>query len=274
MPDISIILPVYNAVSYLEECINSVLRQTFQNYELLVLDDGSTDGSVSIVKSFNDARIRIILCEHNFINTLNLGINECNGKYIARMDADDIMHEDRLKRQYEIMEANQDVAVCGTYAEAFGLANGIIGYGNNYIDSPLLSLLPHNYIIHPSVMIRKSFIHNNNIRYQNYPYAEDYKMWEDIAKADGKFYVIPEPLLKYRISQGQVSNLNSATQIETALAIQTEILEILLKKNTYKKEWVDNLYYTMLEANNDDLIDGPHIIKTFYNMLTAIKNKC
>lgn len=273
MPEISIILPVYNAEAYLEECINSVLRQTFQNYELIVLDDGSTDASVSVVKAFDDPRIKLILCEHNFINTLNRGINESIGKYIARIDADDIMHKDRLKKQYEIMEANQDVAVCGTYAEAFGLANEIIGYGKNYIDSPLLSLLPHNCIIHPSVMIRKSFIQNYKICYQNYPYAEDYKMWVDIANTGGKFYIIPEALLKYRVSQGQVSNLNSASQTETALTIQTEILELLLQQNKYKKDWINNFYRIMLEANNDDLIDGSHVLNIFYNMLMAIKNK-
>lgn len=92
IPLVSIILPIYNAKMYLNECINSILGQTFCNFELLVLDDGSTYDSLQIAESYKDERIKIIRCEHNFIKTLNRGIGESKGKYIARMDADNIMH--------------------------------------------------------------------------------------------------------------------------------------------------------------------------------------
>lgn len=273
IPLVSIILPIYNAKMYLNECINSILGQTFCNFELLVLDDGSTYDSLQIAESYKDERIKIIRCEHNFIKTLNRGIGESKGKYIARMDADDIMHKDRLLKQFEILEHYKDISVCSTYAETFGLSRKIIGVGDKFIDTPLLSLLAHNIIIHPSVMMRKSFLQINNISYTNYPYAEDYKMWVDIADAGGRFYVISEALLKYRINENQVSHINSAKQTETAFRIQTKILEILLKRNTYKKDRINNFCQTMLDANYDELIDGPQIINIFYQLFLAIKYK-
>ena len=98
-------------------------------------------------------------------------------------------------------------------------------------------------------------------------------MWVDIADAGGRFYVISEPLLKYRINENQVSHINSAKQTETAFRIQTKILEILLKRNTYKKDRINNFYQTMLDANYDELIDGPQIINIFYQLFLAIKYK-
>ena len=95
-PAISVCMPVYNASSYLKECIDSILAQTFEDFELLIVDDGSTDDSCTIIESYADYRIRLIRNKHGFIHTLNTLLSEARGKYIARMDADDRMMSYRL----------------------------------------------------------------------------------------------------------------------------------------------------------------------------------
>lgn len=96
-PPVSIVLPMYNAAEYIKECVDSILMQTYSDFELLIIDDGSTDDSVEILEKYDDQRIRLIKNEHNFIASLNLGLKESRGKYIARMDADDKMKPHRLE---------------------------------------------------------------------------------------------------------------------------------------------------------------------------------
>jgi glycosyltransferase involved in cell wall biosynthesis len=106
-PAVSIVMSMYNAEKYLGETIDSILEQIFTDFELIIVDDGSTDNSVNIVKAYTDGRIKLVLCEHDYINSLNTGLFCATGKYIARMDADDIMPVDRLEIQYEFMEKNR-----------------------------------------------------------------------------------------------------------------------------------------------------------------------
>ena len=101
---ISVIMPVYNGARYLRECLDSILCQTFRNFELLIVDDGSTDDTCDIIRSYSDNRIRLIESRHDYIASCNLLLKEAKGKYLARMDADDIMMPDRLMAQYEYME--------------------------------------------------------------------------------------------------------------------------------------------------------------------------
>ena len=103
-PAISVVMVFYNAERYIEEAVKSVLRQSFRDFELLLIDDGSIDPSVRIVENILDDRIKIIHKDHDYIASLNYGLDCAQGKYIARMDADDIMHPDRLFVQYRLME--------------------------------------------------------------------------------------------------------------------------------------------------------------------------
>lgn len=101
IPPVSVCMSMYNASKYLRECIDSVLAQTFTDFEFLIVDDGSTDDSVEIVQSYHDSRIRLIENKHDYIGSLNILLDEARGKYIARMDADDVMMPERLKIQFE-----------------------------------------------------------------------------------------------------------------------------------------------------------------------------
>lgn len=267
---VSVILPVYNGANHLAECINSVLRQTYPDFELLVLDDGSTDDSVAIAEAVDDPRIRVIKCEHNFISTLNRGIDESNGQYIARIDCDDLMFPNRLLDQVDVMEHNPNVSVCSTYAQTFGMSDQIIGYGAGIVKNPLTTFLLGNFVIHPSVMLRKSFLTSHFLRYKNYPYAEDYRLWVEVSAADGTFYVIPKPLIKYNVSNSQVTRKYHAVQRETALRIQQETLELLLKQNKTYPALLDSLCENLIDLNQHELVDSDEIFMLFNSIFTKM----
>ncbi|MFT5919102.1 MAG: glycosyltransferase involved in cell wall biosynthesis, partial [Granulosicoccus sp.] len=116
IPLVTVLLPVYNAEKFLEQAIRSVLDQTFTEFEFLIINDGSTDRSEEIIVSFNDSRIRYIKNETNLklIKTLNKGIEFASGKYIARMDADDISLPTRFEQQVALLEKQPEIGVCGT----------------------------------------------------------------------------------------------------------------------------------------------------------------
>ena len=117
---ISLVTPTYNTERYIREAIDSILCQSFTDFECIVVDDGSTDNTRDIIRSFDDRRIVLIENKHDFIGSLNLGLDTARGRYIARMDADDIMHPDRLKIQHTIMETEPSITVCSTWMRQFG----------------------------------------------------------------------------------------------------------------------------------------------------------
>lgn len=120
-PKVSVCMAMYNASRYLRECIDSILAQTFTDFELLIVDDGSEDDSVSIIESYDDTRIRLIRNQHDYIGSLNILLDEAKGKYIARMDADDVMISERLQLQYDYMESHTSI--------------DLVASGMNYIGS-------------------------------------------------------------------------------------------------------------------------------------------
>ena len=111
VPSISVCMVTYNASPFLRDCLDSILSQTFTDYELLIVDDGSTDDTVDIIRSYPDGRIRLIRHLHDYIASLNLLYNNAIGKYIARMDADDVMVADRMQAKYEYMEAPPEIDI-------------------------------------------------------------------------------------------------------------------------------------------------------------------
>lgn len=272
-PLVSILLPMYNAESYIRDCIKSILSQTYENLDILVMDDGSEDNSVPIVTDFNDKRLKVIKCKHNYIETLNYGLKLCKGKYIARMDADDIMFENRIEEQVSIMEKDETISFCSSQMLVIGtdyITNeGLKGKLCNY----RLMLLLGNYIAHPTVMIRTGFLKGQNLRYSSdYPYAEDYKMWTDIASKGGSLYVIPKPLINYRISNQQVSQRHVDKQMESALVIKTELLNQLISEaKSENKEHLIRLLDTMIYFNERDFIQEDVIFEVFYKVLSNIE---
>jgi glycosyltransferase involved in cell wall biosynthesis len=233
MPQISILLPIKNGAMHLHQCLESILNQSYRDYELLIFDDDSQDNTLEILRSYSDVRIKVFSGKLGFVENLNKGIQLAAGKYIARMDADDIMITSRLEVQFQRMESLK-VDVCASWLYMFG------AYTESYIKTyelqgflknPLNELAKNNCIAHPSVMIRKAFLEKHELKYQNYPFTEDYKLWFEIAKRGGIFYIEPQPLLRYRISSEQVSITNESKMNEAAARVQAEILTFLAIKS-------------------------------------------
>jgi len=273
MPLISVLMCAYNAESYISDAISSVLEQSYRHLELIIVDDGSTDKTLTIAKNIKDERIRLIPCHHDYISSLNKGLRACKGFYIARIDADDMMLPHRLQTQVDVMIQNPDIAACFSWATTFGLAEEAIGnHMSGIIEHAYFWLLTGNYLIHPTAMIRKDFLLHNRIRYKRYPYAEDYKLWADITRVGGQIFMIPEPLLKYRMSQTQVSYVHHAGQSDTRLTIQQEILEELLSRLRHPtRVQLLRIYHGLLKLNQATLMQGDEIIILMYKLLRRTK---
>jgi len=219
---------MYNAAPYLKECIDSILSQSFEDFELLIVDDGSTDNSREIVRSYDDERIRLIENKHDYIGSLNILLKEAKGKYIARMDADDIMMPDRLDIQYIYMEEHQEIDILGggmLYKDGKG----------GYVLPPIVNraitiqdLLKNNHICNPTVIMRSESIRNRHVKYEaGYEYAEDYKFWIDALRAGLHIENISRLFIEYRLSPYQVSNAKRDIQEQVAKRIIKETLSWL-----------------------------------------------
>ncbi len=225
-PLVTVLMPVYNAEKFVAAAIQSILDQTFPDFELLVIDDGSTDNSAAIIKSFRDDRIVYTKNETNLklITTLNKGLELANGKYIVRLDADDLATETRIQDQVEFMEANPKVGLSGTWYEAFGSVSSI---GKNPISNAEIRYMSFYQcpIIHPSTIFRTSVIRENNLRYNmGFPHAEDYELWGQFAEVS-ELANIPKALLKYRVHENNISKLQNETQKYNSYRIKKQLFQ-------------------------------------------------
>jgi len=212
-PKVTVLLPVYNGEKYLREAIESILNQTFTDFMLLIIDDGSTDGSADIIRSYDDSRIKFLSNETNLtlITTLNKGIDASRGEYIARMDQDDISMPDRLAKQVAFMDADPELGACGSWVSLINVAGDI----TSNIRMPQGKYLGARYwlqspIIHSSAMIRRSAL--GDLRYdQNSEHVEDYDLWFEIRKKS-KIANVPRFLVRYRMHPESISFKESHTQ--------------------------------------------------------------
>lgn len=226
-PLVSVLMPVYNCENYILEAVESILQQTYFNFELLIIDDCSTDGTVDIIKSLNDDRIQlhVKLKNSGYTNSLNYGLQIANGKYIARMDGDDISLPKRFEKQVTYLEANDDVVVCGSALEIIN-KNTVINF-KEFNQDIKGKLLCGNHIAHPSVMMRKEVFVKNGLTYDiDKEPAEDFDLWVRMLKF-GKLYNFKEVLLKYRVHEKQVSYERQKQQNSTAIKIRIELLNYL-----------------------------------------------
>ncbi len=225
-PKVSVIMPVYNAGAYLKESIESILRQTFSDFEFLILDDGSTDASLQIAERFKDQRIKILKNGSNkgLVFTLNRGLDSAGGAYIARMDADDISLPERLRRQVEFMDAHADIGVLGTWIETIEAGKKYI---NRYPTDPeevRAGLLFSASMTHPSVIIRKSVVDEFHLRYDPAArHCEDYALWVELSRHT-KLANIPEVLFRYRLYPESVSRTYGTEQRSGSEKIRLAVL--------------------------------------------------
>ncbi len=211
-PLISVIMSVYNGEIYLKDAIESILNQTYKNIEFIIINDGSLDQSFEIIKRYKKIDSRIII-ENNIENkgliySLNKGIDLSQGKYIARMDADDISEKNRLEEQVVFLEKNKDIAMCSTYIKIFKdnmkYLTKKFKTNTNY-ENIKIKLLFRNYIAHPTVMIRKDIIKKYNLMYnEKHKGMEDYGLWIKLVNIE-KIVTLPKYLLKYRFLNSSIT---------------------------------------------------------------------
>lgn len=229
MPFVSVLMPVYNAENYLREAIESILVQTYENFEFIIINDGSTDKTLDIIREYKDKRIKVLSNEQNrgIVYTLNRGLDSCRGKYAIRMDSDDISLPDRIEKQVGFMENHPDIDISSGLVKGFG-----VNVQREYLpaitsDEIKCALLFDAAMPHPAVIMRMDTINKYHLRYPDY-IAEDYMMWVT-ALEHCKFQNIPEVLLNYRITG---SSLTAAMNKKQLLKKETfmQAYDIMLRR--------------------------------------------
>jgi len=197
---VTIGLPFYNCVATLPQALRSIFAQTRTDWELLLVDDGSTDGSLRVARSVTDARVRVVSDGTNrgLVHRLNQIADMVRGRYLCRMDGDDVMYPRRLELQLEFLDAHPDVDVVGSSAVSIDEAGAIRGLRGTppAVSADPVAILAHGLFIHPSITGRTAWFRAH--RYDpEFPRAEDHELWCRTARAS-RFAVVQEPLLFYR----------------------------------------------------------------------------
>lgn len=213
---ITVLMPAYNVEKYIRASIDSVLNQTFQDFELLIIDDGSSDNTLAIIKSYTDKRIKVLenTINKGLIYTLNRGLQHINTPYISRTDADDISTPDRLQKQIELMERNPNIGFCGTWLNSFKLSinEQNISY---YTPTKHEEISIHLFFCRSwggPPLIRKSILNKYNIQYDAREVtSEDYDLYLKISKVS-QMVNIPEVLYHYRKHNDSICAKNKNIQ--------------------------------------------------------------
>ena len=221
-------MPIYNCGQYLTPAIDSVLKQSFNDFELLLIDDGSTDGSLDILRAVRDSRVQVIENGKNLglIATLNRGVDLAKGDYIARMDGDDICLPQRFTRQLECLQGSA-IDVCGTWTSYIGSFGAKVFRYDKSHDSIKFRLLFGSALSHPTVMARAAVLKTHPYN-PDYAHAEDYALWTELVKSGIQFANIPEVLFRYRKHVGQVSQTKKKQQLECSAHIAREYAKAVL----------------------------------------------
>lgn len=283
-PKISVVMSCYNRKDYVSDAIESILNQTYKDFEFIIIDDCSTDGTREIIQKYadNDNRIVYIKNPQNMDYNFNLrhGFNIAKGEYIARMDDDDISLPERFEKQVKYLDEHQDITVLGTFIETFGdeKIESWVFENNSEILDILLNFF--NPMCHPSVMIRKSFLRQHNLNYSPEAlYAEEYDLWKNISLKGGKLANLPEILVKYRVHKSSVTKKKKTGKIQakTAKKVRTELLSryfnskdlkfILKRIKSYpfkynKKKDLFNVLEKMKDSYKKQNLNVQPIIKT------------
>lgn len=220
-PAVSVLVAVHNGAAHLGEAMASILGQSFRDFELLVVDDGSTDGTPALLRGCADSRLRVVRHDSNLglIAALNRGLEEARGEYVARMDADDIALPRRLERQREMLSKTPSVGLCGTWFRTFGSGRAEVVRPPIRPEELAAKLFYESPLAHPSVMFRRKLFAEHGLRYDPaFPHAEDFELWSRVARVTDLANV-PEVLLRYRRHGRQVSARHEAAQGESVRRI-------------------------------------------------------
>lgn len=268
-PIISVVMPVYNCAPYIEEAINSVLNQTFADFEFIIIDDASTDGTANILKKNTDPRIKFIFKEKNqgVSSATNDGFRVARGKYIARMDGDDISVKERFEKQVEVLENNPKIFICGGFVKFLGGSNRIIEFKETHQEIITGLLLSNSICMGVSMFRRKEL--STYLYDENKNSGEDYDFWTKVAWL-GEFYNIQEVLLLYRVHPNQASIAHKPQQVLDDIAIRL----YLFKKINYDiKIYTDEFISKMLLLDRPIAIEELGLFLKWIKILVSVNHK-
>lgn len=273
-PRITVLMSVYNAEMYLDECLKSILNQTYSNFNLFIIDDSSTDSSLEIINSYSDERICLTQNEVNIglTNSLNNAVKDITTEFIARMDADDVCLENRLLKQLNFLDKNIDCGMVGS--SAYKINNSSQHIGEILVPNENLKeqLFFNNTFIHSSIMIRtdvvKKYLYNDKLKY-----AQDYYLWIKIAQSYN-IANIKEKLIKYRIHEESVSINNNKEQINCVLPTINHQLKLLGIVNEYWRNKYTNVHVNYFIRVNKNLSFKSKIWVIYYfRLLLKLNSK-
>ncbi len=270
-PKISIALVVRDGEKYIRGAVLSILEQTYENFEFLIIDDGSTDNTKEIVQNYRDARIRL------FDNPgpsgkpggLNFALETSKGEYIALMDADDICFPDRLEKQLKFMERNNHVGIVGGGAILINSHGKQIGKisGRSSRECRYRPFAGSTCFINPTIMIRKSAVYGYVEYDKDYPYAQDYKFFCDCF-FHTKFDNLTDNLIQYRIHDSQISSKYSEEQFRLASSIHCEFLARWMREHLCKEDIEKHQAFFRFITRESPAIHLINIV-SFYGLLKA-----
>lgn len=262
-PIVSVIMPAYNVANYIGEAIESILQQTFTDFELLIIDDGSVDNTLDIIKGYLllDSRIRIIenVSNKGLPYTENLGLKEAKGEYIAIMHSDDIALPDRLEAQVAFFKIHGDVSILGTQMQYLG-TEYCTSYPTFHNDIKVM-LLEGNCFGHPTIMMRRADIERDKLIYNEgeYALAEDFKMWLDAVVCGLKTANLQNVHLKYRLHENQITSQKRDAILEVDRKLRLEYLNTFARGRLTENE----IQLILNKYENSSLIEQ---LKIFYQI--------
>jgi len=239
MAKVTVLMPTYNVASYVKEAIESVLQQTYRDFELLVVDDCSTDGTIEVVRSFEDPRMRIVQNEKNvgLAENLNRGLSRITTEYVARMDGDDIAEPFWLECEVAILDNHPEIGICSGGFERFGTSKSLVRFPEHHEDI-IANMLFECTVIVPT--FRMSLFREHGLHYSTEAFpAEDYRFWAECMRVT-KVYNVQETLFHYRMHPTQICTARRDEQQKKVAQVRRFMLEWLSEDFTEEEKQ----YYT------------------------------
>lgn len=275
MKKVTVLMPVYNVEKYIEKSIDSILNQTYKNFELIIIDDGSTDKTIEKICKYKDERIILKRNETNkgLPYTRNLGLSMATGEYIAFLDGDDIAHEKRLELQIDLLENNNQIDLVGSNYIAFD------DFGKKYKSNLMINpeeiranFMFRNSLQNSAVTLRRNIVENKKLKYnEKYFTCQDYGFWAEYGNKSN-MYNVKEPLLYYREGHDSVTSKSKANRIEERKNILFDIKKKVIFDNGF--ELYDDEIRIINEVNYDgDSNVDTNMLKRYYDICLKMKKQ-
>lgn len=276
-PLVSVVMSVYNGQEYLKEALDSILNQTFSDFEFIIINDGSTDNSLAIIQSYDDTRIKVIDQEnHGLVYSLNRGCRQAIGLYIARMDADDISMPTRLEKELAAFMTQPGLKLVSTYfsyIDSQGTPTGSFVAMPTFDVDIKRALYIVNPLAHGSIMVLRSAWEDAGGYTDTYGPTEDYELWSRMLDDDSRSYIIPEPLYIYRLNPEGISASKHEVQQKFSEKIREERWKMPYIGKSVKDIIRDGKYYHSLPYPLGNEVFGAYYYQQLFIMQKLFKMK-